>query len=144
MVGLLLALIVRVAAFNIVSMMVMVVTEKQSDIAILRTLGSSSPSIMKIFIVQGAVIGVIGVIMGVLLGILLALNIESIVAVIEQAFGWQFIDADLYYISKLPSDLHWGDVVFISIGAFIIALAATLYPALRAARVQPAEALRYE
>lgn len=144
MVGLLLALIVLVAAFNIVSMMVMVVTEKQSDIAILRTLGSSSSSIMRIFVVQGAAIGVVGVVMGMLLGILLALNIESIVATIEQTFGLQFIDPDLYYISKLPSDLHWDDVIYTGIGAFLITLVATLYPALRAAKIQPAEALRYE
>ncbi|OOZ33946.1 ABC transporter permease [Solemya velum gill symbiont] len=133
-----------VAAFNIVSMMVMVVTEKQSDIAILRTLGASSRSILKIFIVQGAAIGVLGVVLGVILGVLLALNVESIVDTFERMFNLQFIDPDLYYISKLPSDLHWDDVVMTAVVAFIITLAATLYPAFRASGIQPAEALRYE
>ncbi len=144
MVGLLLALIVLVAAFNIVSMMVMVVTEKQSDIAILRTLGASSRSILKIFVVQGAAIGVLGVVLGVILGVLLALNVESIVDTFERIFNLQFIDPDLYYISKLPSDLHWEDVAMTAVAAFIITLVATLYPALRASGIQPAEALRYE
>lgn len=144
MVGLLLALIVLVAAFNIVSMMVMVVTEKQSDIAILRTLGTPSGSILKIFMVQGATIGILGVVLGVILGVILALNIEAIVSVIERAFSIQFIDPTLYYISKLPSDLHWSDVGLTAISAFVITLLATLYPAWRASRVQPAEALRYE
>lgn len=144
MVGLLLALIVLVAAFNIVSMMVMVVTEKQSDIAILRTLGTPAGSIMRIFMVQGATIGVLGVVLGVILGVILALNIEAIVSVIERAFSIQFIDPTLYYISKLPSDLHWSDVGLTAISAFAITLLATLYPAWRASRVQPAEALRYE
>ena len=144
MVGLLLALIVLVAAFNIVSMMVMVVTEKRSDIAILRTLGASSRSILKIFIVQGTVIGFFGVLLGIILGVILALNVEAVVAQFERLFDMQFIDPDLYYISRLPSDLQWADVSLIAAGAFATTLLATLYPAFRASRVQPAEALRYE
>jgi lipoprotein-releasing system permease protein len=144
MVGLLLALIVLVAAFNIVSMMVMVVTEKRSDIAILRTLGASSSSILKIFIVQGTFIGFFGVLLGIILGVVLALNVEAVVAQFERLFDMQFIDPDLYYINRLPSDLQWADVGLIAAGAFVTTLLATLYPAFRASRVQPAEALRYE
>lgn len=144
MMGIILFLIVMVAAFNIVSTMVMVVTEKQSDIAILRTLGASSASIMWIFAVQGATIGFLGLVIGVLAGVALALNVEPIVAGIERMFGVQFIDPNLYYISQLPSDLQWGDVVMVASGAIIATLVATFYPAWRASRVHPAEALRYE
>ncbi len=144
MMGIILFLIVMVAAFNIVSTMVMVVTEKQSDIAILRTLGATSTSIMWIFAVQGATIGLLGLIIGVLAGVALALNVEPIVAGIERIFGVQFIDPNLYYISQLPSDLQWGDVVMVASGAIIATLVATFYPAWRASRVHPAEALRYE
>lgn len=144
MMGIILFLIVMVAAFNIVSTMVMVVTEKQSDIAILRTLGASSASIMWIFVVQGATIGTLGLVIGVLAGVALALNVEPIVAAIERLFGIQFIDPNLYYISQLPSDLQWGDVVMVASGAVIATLVATFYPAWRASRVHPAEALRYE
>jgi lipoprotein-releasing system permease protein len=144
MMSLILFLIVAVAAFNIVSTLVMVVTDKQSDIAILRTLGASPRSIMGIFMVQGATIGMIGTILGIVGGIALALNLEKIVAGIEELFNVTFLDPNVYYISKLPSDLQWSDVGTISISAFVITLVATLYPAWRAARTQPAEALRYE
>jgi len=144
MMGIILFLIVAVAAFNIVSTLVMVVTDKQSDIAILRTLGASPGSVMWIFIVQGTTIGVIGSTLGMVFGVLLAMNVEAFVSWIEQLFQVQFLDPSIYYISKLPSDIHWDDVWTIGISAFVIALVATLYPAWRASRVQPAEALRYE
>jgi len=144
MMGLILFLIVAVAAFNIVSTLVMVVTDKQSDIAILRTLGMSPGSIMRVFIVQGATLGLIGTLLGISGGVALALNLEQIVGWIEQAFDVSFLDPNIYYISTLPSQLSWDDVTRISISAFIITLLATLYPAWRASRTQPAEALRYE
>jgi len=144
MMSLILSLIVGVAAFNIISTLVMVVTDKQSDIAVLRSMGASPGTVMKIFIVQGAVIGLIGTLLGVIGGVLMALNTETVVDAIETWFGMRFIDPDVYYISKLPSDLHWSDVASIGIGAFLISLLATLYPAWRAARTRPAEALRYE
>lgn len=144
MMGVILFLIVAVAAFNIVSTLVMVVTDKQSDIAILRTLGASPSEIMGIFIVQGTWIGLVGTLLGVLGGVLLALNVEAIIGWFERQFGFDFIDPSIYYISKLPSDLHWDDVGLIGSVAFVLTLLATLYPAWRAARVQPAEALRYE
>ncbi len=144
MMSIILFLIVAVAAFNIVSTLVMVVTDKRSDIAILRTLGASPRSILLIFIIQGATIGLIGTLLGIVGGVALALNIESIVAWVEGLFGIHFLDPDIYYISKLPSDLHWEDVGLISVSAFVLTLLATLYPAWKAARIQPAEALRYE
>ena len=144
MIGVILSLIVAVAAFNIVSTMVMVVTDKQSDIAILRTLGAAPGTIMRIFMVQGATLGVVGNILGIIFGVLLAFNVEGIVSRIERLFGVDFLDPSIYYISKLPSDPQMGDVVLIGVAAFIITLLATLYPAWRAARTQPAEALRYE
>ena len=144
MMGIILSLIVAVAAFNIVSTLVMVVTDKQADIAILRTLGASPRSIMAIFMVQGTTIGFIGTLLGIAGGIALALNLEVIVKWVEATFGIDFLDASIYYISELPSDLHWSDVGIISISAFIMTILATLYPAWRAARTHPAEALRYE
>jgi lipoprotein-releasing system permease protein len=144
MMSLILFLIVAVAAFNIVSTLVMVVTDKQSDIAILRTLGISPASVMGIFMVQGATIGFVGTVLGILGGILLSLNLESLVKSIEQLFSVNFLDPNIYYISTLPSELDWNDVGMISISAFMITLVATLYPAWRASRTQPAEALRYE
>jgi len=139
-----LTLIVAVAAFNIVSTLVMVVTDKQSDIAILRTLGASPRSIMVIFVIQGAVIGLFGTLLGVLGGVTLALNVETIVPAIESLFHVQFLSKDVYYISEVPSDLHWHDVFVMTSVAMVLSLLATLYPAWRAARTHPAEALRYE
>ena len=139
-----LTLIVAVAAFNIVSAQVMTVTDKHADIAILRTLGASPTSIMTIFVIQGALIGVIGTLIGVVGGILLALNVGTVLPAIERLFSVQFLDKSVYYISELPSDLQRGDVVTIAAIALVLALVATLYPAWRAAKVNPAEALRYE
>lgn len=139
-----LALIVAVAAFNIVSTLVMAVTDKRADIAIMRTFGASPRSIMKIFIVQGALIGVIGTVVGAFFGVLVALNIETIVPFIERLFSVQFLAKDVYYISDLPSQLLWGDVVVITVMSFVLSLLATLYPSWRAAKTNPAEALRYE
>jgi len=139
-----LTLIVAVAAFNIVSTLVMAVTDKRADIAIMRTFGASPSSIMKIFIVQGALIGVIGTALGAFFGILIALNIDTIIPFIENLFNVQFLAKDVYYISDLPSDLIWSDVVTIVTVSFLLSLLATLYPSFKASRINPAEALRYE
>jgi lipoprotein-releasing system permease protein len=139
-----LTLIVAVAAFNLVSTLVMAVTDKQPDIAILRTLGATPGSIMKIFVVQGTLIGVIGTVIGVVAGVLVALNIDVVVPAIERAFHTQFLDKTVYYISDLPSDLHLNDVITIAGVSLVLSLLATLYPSFRASRVNPAEALRYE
>lgn len=144
MIGLLLMVIVAVAAFNIVSTLVMVVTDKHADIAILRTIGATPTSIMGIFIVQGLAIGVIGIVIGVILGITLALTVSDIIAWFESVSGIQFLDPGVYFISYLPSQLNWGDVGLIVVAAFGLSFLSTLYPAWRAARVQPAEVLRYE
>jgi len=137
-------LIVAVAAFNIVSTLVMAVTDKQSEIAILRTLGAPPGSIMKIFIVQGTLIGVIGTLLGLAGGIALALNIDIVVPFIEHLIGVKFLAKDVYYISELPSEVQFMDVAVIAVVSFALCLLATLYPSWRAARVNPAEALRYE
>lgn len=139
-----LLLIVAVAAFNIVSTLVMVVTDKESDIAILRTLGLSPRNVILVFMVQGTVIGFVGTLLGLAGGVGLALNVETIVPAIEQLFNVQFLPADIYYISDLPSELHWDDVLKITGVSFCLSVLATLYPAWRASRTQPAEALRYE
>ncbi|MEQ8428327.1 MAG: lipoprotein-releasing ABC transporter permease subunit [Gammaproteobacteria bacterium] len=139
-----LMLIVAVAAFNIISTLVMMVSDKQSDIAVLRTLGASPRSILKIFMIQGTIIGVVGIALGVAGGVWLASNVETLVPAIESMLGTKFLSPDIYYISDLPSDMHWKDVITISVIAFILCLLATIYPALRAAKTQPAEALRYE
>jgi lipoprotein-releasing system permease protein len=144
MMFIILTLIIAVAAFNLVSTLVMVVTDKHPDIAILRTLGASPGSIMQIFVVQGAVIGVIGTLLGVVVGILLALNVDIVVPAIERAFHFQILSSEVYYISELPSDLHWRDVISVASVSLVLAFLATIYPSWRAARVNPAEALRYE
>jgi lipoprotein-releasing system permease protein len=139
-----LTLIVAVAAFNIVSTLVMVVTDKRADIAILRTLGATPGVILRIFMIQGALIGLLGTALGIVGGVALAINVETIVPAIEQAFGVQFMPADVYYISDVPSKLNWPDVWQIGTVAFLLSFLATLYPSWRASRTQPAEALRYE
>ena len=139
-----LTLIIAVAAFNIVSAQVMTVTDKQADIAILRTLGAAPSSITAIFMIQGALIGLIGTLLGVAGGVLLALNVGTVLPAIERLFNVQFLDKSVYYISELPSDLQRADVVTIALIALVLALVATIYPAWRAAKVNPAEALRYE
>lgn len=144
MMFIILSLIVAVAAFNIVSTLVMAVTDKQADIAILRTLGARPGSIMAIFMVQGALIGTIGLAAGVAGGVALASNIDVVVPFLERVLGMQFLSREVYYISELPSELQWGDVATITVVAFVLSLLATIYPSWRAARTNPAEALRYE
>ena len=139
-----LTLIVAVAAFNIVSTLVMAVTDKRADIAIMRTFGASPRSVMSIFIVQGALIGIIGTLIGAVIGVIIALNIDTIIPFIEQLFKVQFLAKDVYYISDLPSKLDWNDVITIVIMSFILSLLATLYPSYKASTLNPAEALRYE
>lgn len=139
-----LMLIIAVAAFNLVSTLVMVVTDKEGDIAILRTLGLSSGRVMKIFMVQGTLIGVFGTLIGVILGVLLANNLDVIVPFLERLFDTHFINADVYFISELESRVNPGDVMVIALSALFMSILATLYPAWRASKVQPAEALRYE
>jgi len=144
MLSLILALIIAVAAFNIVSTLVMAVTDKQSDIAILRTLGASPRSIMKIFIVQGTFIGVFGTLLGVTGGMLLAYNVGDVVAFIENIFNVQFLSREVYYISEIPTDPQMTDITAVAITSFVLSLLATIYPSYRASKVNPAEALRYE
>lgn len=139
-----LLMVVAVAAFNIVSTLVMVVKDKQGDIAILRTAGAKPSSILRIFITQGTIIGVVGTFFGLMLGLLVSLNLEAIVGFLERTFGIKFLASDVYFISDLPSEVQTGDVVTICVIALLLALAATLYPAWRGARTLPAEALRYE
>jgi lipoprotein-releasing system permease protein len=144
MMSLILSLIIGVAAFNIVASLVMVVTDKTNDIAILRTLGMGPSGVVRVFFVQGAMIGWAGVLVGVLLGIALAINVPVIVPVLERLFGFQIMPGDVYYVTRIPSELEWPDVTVISIAAFLLTSFATLYPARRAALVNPAAALRYE
>jgi lipoprotein-releasing system permease protein len=144
MVAMILLLVVGVAAFNIVAMLVMVVTDKRTDIAILRTLGAAPGTVLRVFIVQGLVIGWCGVAAGVALGVLVAGNVARIAPFLERLFGFRFFDADVFYITTLPAELHGRDVLWISIAALLLTLAATVYPALRAAGTPPAAALRYE
>jgi lipoprotein-releasing system permease protein len=139
-----LTLIVAVAAFNIVSTLVMLVTDKQADIAILRTLGAAPGSILQIFVVQGAMIGAIGTLIGVVGGVLLGWNVDTVVPAIEHVLGFKFLSKDVYYISELPSDVQLRDVATIGLVSLAMSFVATLYPSWRAARVNPAEALRYE
>jgi lipoprotein-releasing system permease protein len=144
MMFIILTLIVAVAAFNLISTLVMTVQDKRADIAILRTLGASPSSIMKIFVVQGALVGVIGTFSGLALGLLVAFNIDVIVPFLESVFRASFLPRDVYLISQMPSDPQWADIMPVGIIALVLAFAATLYPSWRASRVNPAEALRYE
>jgi lipoprotein-releasing system permease protein len=144
MMALILLLIVAVAAFNIVAMLVMVVNDKRTDIAILRTFGATPRGVMATFITQGLVIGWFGVLAGVALGVLLAANVSRIVPVLERLFRFRLFDADVYYITRIPSELHATDIGWIVAAALLLTLSSTIYPALRAARTSPAEALRYE
>lgn len=139
-----LSLIVAVAAFNLVSSLVMLVTDKQSDIAILRTLGATPRSIMGVFMIQGLLIGVMGIVIGVVCGVALAINVPAIVDGIQNLTGYQFLPESVYYINNVPSKLSWPSVGWITGMAFLFSLLATIYPALRASRTQPAQALRYE
>ena len=144
MMSIILFLIVLVGAFGLVSTLVMTVTEKQSDIAILRTLGASSGAIMRIFMIQGSIVGFTGVAVGVGLGLLIACNLDVIVPAIETALGVEFLPKEIYFISSMPSDPRASDIIPIAVLSFLMSLAATLYPSWRAARTRPAEALRYE
>jgi lipoprotein-releasing system permease protein len=144
MMSLILSLIIGVAAFNIVASLVMVVTDKTTDIAVLRTLGMSPQGVVKVFFVQGAVIGWAGVAIGIVLGVVLALNVPTLVPILEQFFGFQIMPGDVYYVSDIPSELESQDVTVIAISAFVLTSLATIYPARRAALVNPAAALRYE
>jgi len=142
--SLILLLIVAVAAFNIVAMLVMVVTDKRTDIAIVRTFGASPSRVMGIFITQGLVIGWLGVALGVVLGVILAMNVESIVPFLERAFGFHIFDRDTFASSAIPSEVHWSNIAVIAVAALLLTALATVYPAISAARTAPAEALRYE
>ena len=144
MMTLILLLIVAVAAFNIVATLVMVVTDKRTDIAILRTIGARPGTIVGVFMTQGVVIGWLGTAIGLLAGITIALNVATLAPFLERTFGFQFMDRDVYYITQIPSDVQTVDVVLIGVVAFLLTVLATIYPAVRAARTEPAEALRYE
>lgn len=144
MMGIILMLVVAVAAFSIVAMLVMVVTDKRTDIAILRTFGASPRRIVGVFMSQGLVIGWAGVTLGVILGVILAYNADPVMRFLENLFGFQVWDSDVYYVTSLPSEVRWPMVVRIALGAFVLTGLATVYPALRASKVEPAEALRYE
>ena len=144
MMFIIMTLIVAVAAFNVVSMLVMVVTDKQSDIAIMRTFGASARCIMWIFIIQGSLIGFIGTMLGVIGGLSLALNLEVIVASVESFLGTKILSPSVYYISDIPSEVRAGDVIYVACISFFLTVLATLYPAFKAAKTEPAEALRYE
>jgi lipoprotein-releasing system permease protein len=144
MMFIILTLIIAVAAFNLVSTLVMVVRDKHADIAILRTLGAAPSTIMNIFIVQGAIVGVIGTVIGVVGGILLAINIGTVVSTVESAFGFRVLSPEVYFLTSLPSDVRFADVWVTAVISLVLALAATIYPSWRASKVNPAEALRYE
>ena len=144
MMSLILMLIVGVATFNIVSMLVMVVTDKRTDIAILRTLGAAPRRVMGVFVTQGLVIGWLGVALGVSVGLGIALNVDALVPFLEQTFHFQIFDSDVYYMTRIPSDVRWPNIIIIAGAALLLTGLATVYPAIRASRTAPAEALRYE
>ena len=144
MMSFILSLIIGVAAFNIVASLVMVVTDKTNDIAVLRTLGMGPDGVVRVFFVQGAMIGWAGVLVGVVLGVVLAINVPVIAPFLEQLFGFQIMPGDVYYVTQIPSILEWQDVTVIALAAFVLTSLATLYPARRAALVNPAAALSYE
>jgi len=144
MIGIILSLIIAVAAFNIVSMMVMVVTDKKADIAILRTIGMTPKRIVKLFFYQGITIGVVGIVIGVLLGVALSLNIESVVSGVESILGFQFFPKDVFYINRFPSEIHLEDVIKVTAGAFILVILASIYPAKRAGKVEISKVLNHE
>jgi lipoprotein-releasing system permease protein len=135
---------VAVAAFNIVSMMVMVVTDKTADIAILRTLGMTPKRIVKIFFYQGLTIGIIGIVIGLALGVLLSLNIESMVSGLESIIGFEFFPKDVFYINRFPSEIYYSDVIKVALGAFVLIILASIYPAKRAGKVSIAKVLNHE
>ena len=137
-------LIITVAAFNIVSTLIMLVSDKSADIAVLRTIGVSPRSVMAIFIVHGVVIGIVGTVIGVVIGVITGLNIETLIPWAEQLFGTQFFPDEIYIITKFPAELVWDDVIKVAIAALLVSLVATIYPAWRASKVHPAEALRYD
>ena len=137
-------LIIAVAAFNIVSSLFMAVKDKQADIAILRTLGASPGSVMKIFLIQGTLVGLIGTLAGVVGGVALAANVDVVVPFIESLAGFKFLSKDVYQISDLPSELRAADVVVTAVFSFVVSMLATIYPSWRASKINPAEALRYE
>ena len=144
MVFIVLLLIIAVAAFNIVSTLVMIVTDKRPDVAILRTLGLSPAGVMKIFMVQGTVIGVVGTLLGGVLGVITALNVDTIIPALENFFNTELFPVDVYVITDFPAQMRWADVSRIILAALTMSFFATLYPAWKASRVRPAEALRYE
>jgi len=144
MMSLILLLVVAVAAFNIVAALVMVVNEKRSDIAILRTLGLTPRAVVAVFLTQGLVIGAIGTLLGLLLGVVIATNVGTIVPALESLFGFHVMDPTVYYITEIPSELRTSQVVTITLVAFVLTVVATIYPAIRGAATEPAEALRYE
>jgi lipoprotein-releasing system permease protein len=144
MMSIILLMIVGVAAFNIVASLMMVVIDKQKDIAILRTYGLEARRVARVFVVQGAVIGLVGALLGVGLGLLLAYNVDVVVPWLEQTFGFQIMPGDVYYVTALPSEVQLFDVVAVPTAAFALAVLATLYPARRAAAIAPASALRYD
>ena len=144
MMTLIMLLIVAVAVFNIVAALVMVVTDKRTDIAILRTIGARPRTIVGVFMTQGVVIGWLGTALGIVAGIAIALNVDTLAPLLERTFGFQIMDADVFYITRIPSDLQAADVTLIGVVAFLLTVLATIYPAIRAARTEPAEALRYE
>jgi lipoprotein-releasing system permease protein len=144
MMFIILTLIIAVAAFNLVSMLVMTVTDKESQIAILRTLGLRAKQIMGIFMTQGCILGFLGTLWGIVLGVVVSLSLGHIVGFFEKIFGFQLIPADIYLISQLPSDLRWQDVSVVALVSFLLSIVATIYPSYRASRVDPAKALRHE